>query len=38
MEYLDPIETARAILAGELSENLDPEEDLEDTAVDGHRS
>ena len=35
MEYLDPIETARAILAGELSENLDPEEDLEDTAVDG---
>ena len=34
MEYLDPIETARSILAGELSENLDPEEDLEDTAVD----
>jgi len=34
MEYLDPIETARAILAGELHENLDPEEDLEDTAID----
>ena len=34
MEYMDPIETARAILAGELSETLDPEEDLEDTAID----
>ena len=31
---MDPIETARAILAGELSETLDPEEDLEDTAID----
>lgn len=29
MEYLDPIETARAILAGELSANSDLEEDLD---------
>tara|TARA_R110002012_G_scaffold64573_3_gene169726 strand:- start:145 stop:1293 length:1149 start_codon:yes stop_codon:yes gene_type:complete len=34
MEYLDPIETARAILAGELSENLESDVDLEDTEVD----